>query len=128
MSAVDPVRITGEITLSDGTSDTFSIDARSWQVWRTVGYPIPAELSSIRTVEMLAGVLHNRFALTIATEPEDEEEVTRCRWCGEEIGIIHYSDGDRWQITPQLGDDLCEIRAELATEDGIYRHEPEGTK
>lgn len=60
--------------------------------------------------------------------PEDADDVTRCRWCGEEIGIIHYADGDRWQPTPALGDDLCEIRAELATEDGIYRHEPEVTK
>jgi hypothetical protein len=59
------------------------------------------------------------------TLADDESEETRCRWCGQEIGIIHYGDGDRWQPTPALGDDLCEVRAELATDDGIYRHEPE---
>lgn len=53
--------------------------------------------------------------------------ITHCRWCHEEIGIIVYSYGDhRWQTGTALGDDLCEVRAELATEDGIYRHEPEG--
>jgi len=65
-------------------------------------------------------------ALARWAEGMDEPEPDICDWCGAEIGIIHYGDGDHWQTTPALGDDLCEVRAELANEDGIYRHEPRG--
>lgn len=93
MSAPVPVRITGQVTLSDGTTDNFMIDSTDWEVDRD---GLLMEEASASLIETLAGVIHSRALLT-AVEPE-----VTCRWCGEEIGIIHYGDEDRWQVTPQL--------------------------
>lgn len=61
---------------------------------------------------------------SIESEPADEDEdAVVCDWCGQEIGIIHYSDGDRWQVTTNL-DEFCDVRTELADDEASYPHEP----
>lgn len=72
------------------------------------------------------------------SDPEQRENFPTCAWCEEEVGIIHYGDGDRWQPTPALGDDFCFDRWDqtsdkpamfceetLARESGQFRHEIE---
>lgn len=90
----------------------------------------PAQLAAIRDV------------LTPASHADDTPV---CVFCHEQVGVVHYSAGDRrWQPSPALGDDFCEARwygsplaipvtrrpdddedETKARESGLYRHEVE---
>lgn len=73
----------------------------------------------------------------LLAEAQVAASLHRCVYCGDEVAIVHYSDGtDRYQPTVELGDDFCFDRWDqtddkpamfceesLAREVGQFRHD-----